>query len=167
MKTHSTLIGLLILALYAPALGSAPSGPTPPEQVFLAKGETVRAFEGIGLDGIRRRIEFPKGTTTVLLFFSTGCPTCHRMLPEWNRAFSLRAKNIAIVGVVVDRKIPAGFFQEVSILFPVLQPGDEALMRDYKAHKVPITLRVGPGGVVEDIQVGLADPLRVNQLFRP
>lgn len=167
MKIQPALLCLLSLALSARPSGWAETPPGTPEPAFLAKGETVRAFEGVGIDGVKRRIEFPKGTTTMLLFFSTGCPTCHRMLPEWNRAFSQRPKNLAIVGIVVDRQIPPGFFQEVSILFPVLRPGDEALTRDYKIHKIPVALRVAPGGVVEDIQVGLADPVRLNQLFRP
>jgi hypothetical protein len=52
-------------------------------------------------------------------------------------------------------------------MFPVVRPADDTLLRDYKVFKVPITLRVGPGGAVEDIQLGFADALRVNQLFQP
>src|SRR6185503_11366261 len=109
---------------------------------------------------------FPKGKSTVLLFFLSSCPTCHRMLPAWNRAFERRPPGLNVVGVLLDQE-PPGFFQTTPVAFPVVRNPGKAALEPYKIAKVPTTLRVGPGGKVEDIEISIVDAMRLGEIFRP
>lgn len=151
-------------ALPARAEGPAP-GATPPPQ--LAVGDVVPAFEAEGVDGTRRTINFPKGgNDTLLMFFLSGCPACHKMLPLWNAAFARRPANLTIFGVILDRE-PPGWFMATPLSFSVLRsPGGE-FNKSYKLYRVPMTLRVKPGGIVRDIAVGPVDAIRLGEFFQP
>lgn len=83
--TTRFLAGLMVLgaALPPPSTAVAAQAETAP-----SVGDVVPSFSAEGIDGSRRDITYPKGATTVLVFFLSSCPTCHRMLPEWNRAWS-------------------------------------------------------------------------------
>ena len=89
----------------------------------------VPAFETLGADGKPVKIDFPKGSQTVLMFFLSGCPHCHRMIPEWNRAFERKPKRLRFVGVIMDPdQAPQSFWVEHPIAFPVVRsPGREFL----------------------------------------
>ena len=146
----------------------SPAKPNPAASapVFLAPGETVPPFDAEGLDGVVRHVTYPNGSSTVLLFFLSGCPTCHRMLPEWNRAYERRSKNLTVIGILMDKE-PPGFFMATPVVFPVLRSPGRAFTQELRVHRVPLTLRVGPGGKVEDVGVGALDPIRLGELFHP
>ena len=154
------------LLLGAPMAAARPATPSPTPPVFLKPGETIAPFEAQGIDGVSRRVEFAKGSVTVLLVFSSGCPHCHRMIPLWNRWFDQRPSNMAVVGLLTDQA-PPGFFQKVAIHFPVLRAPGRQFLTDYKISRVPITLRILGGGKVDEIGVGELDGLRLRQIFRP
>ena len=124
------------------------------------------AFEAAGLDGVTRRVAFDGKGATILLFFLSGCPTCHKMIPEWNRIYLRRPPGLQVIGVLMDRE-PPGFFQTMPVAFPVLRSPGPGFLRSYKVSRAPLTLRVGPGGKVEDVGLGLLDPIRIGQIFRP
>jgi hypothetical protein len=129
-------------------------------------GDSVQAFEAVGIDGQSRRIEFGKGNDTVLLFFLSGCPACHKMLPLWNQAFERKPKNLNVVGVMLDRE-PPGFFMATPIAFPVVRgPGGE-FNKAWKLNRVPATIRIAPGGKVTDASVGPIDAMKLGEIFRP
>src|SRR5688500_15085947 len=135
-------------------------------QPALARGDTVMPFDALGLDAVMKHVDYPKGSATVLLFFLSGCPTCHKMIPEWNRAYARRPPKLNVIGVLMDRE-PPGFFQATRIAFPVVRsPGREFLMT-WKVQRAPMTIRIGPGGKVEDAQIGIIDPIRLGEIFRP
>ena len=51
--------------------------------------------------------------------------------------------------------------------FPVLRyPGKDA-QAQFKLTRVPMMIRVGPGGVVQDVAHGVIDPIRLGEIFRP
>ena len=129
-------------------------------------GDTLPALDTKAIDGSAKRVEYPKGTTTVLLFFSSSCPVCHRMIPEWNRSYEKRGAGLQVVGVIVDQE-PPGWFQTMPIAFPVVRipPGDFA--QAHNIRRVPLTLRVASGGKIEDLGLGVLDPIRLGELFRP
>jgi redoxin len=161
-KTSPILAGLMVLgAAVPPASAVAAQAETAP-----SVGDVVPAFSAEAVDGSRRDIAYPKGATTVLVFFLSSCPTCHRMLPEWNRAWERRPKGLNVVGVMLDRE-PPGFFGVNPVAFPVVRSPGRAFLDTYKVHRVPVTLRVGPGGKVQDVGLGALDPLRIGELFRP
>jgi hypothetical protein len=166
-------IGRLALAVALAAFvlepGSAAgqaAAPSPTPEPVLRAGETVPAFKATGLDGMVKSIEYPKGTNTIVVFFLSSCPTCHKMIPLWNEAFARRPKNLAMVGVMLDNA-PAGFVEAMQIAFPVVRsPGTE--VRDaFRVSRVPYTVRVAPGGRVEGANLGLIDGIRIGELFRP
>jgi thiol-disulfide isomerase/thioredoxin len=159
------LILLLGLALAVPStvFAQAPPSPAPPDT--LKVGDTVRPFDAEGLDGVFKHVDY-KGSTTILLFFLSGCPHCHKMIPEWNRAFERRPKGLNVLGVLLDKE-PPGFFMATPTSFPVLRAPAGDFARQYKIRQVPLTARVAAGGVVADIIQGEADPIRLGELFRP
>lgn len=159
MSSRTTALALVL------GLALSPTGlavDTPPA---LVPGDTVQAFEAEGIDGVRRRVDFGKGDT-VLLFFLSGCPACHKMLPLWNQAYARRPKQLNVVGVLLDRE-PPGFFMATEIAFPVLRSPGGDFNKAFKLNRVPLTLRVGPGGRVTDAAVGPVDALKVGEIFRP
>jgi hypothetical protein len=160
------LASLLATGRAAPATAaSAPAQPLSAPQAP-SRGDVFRSFVAESLDGTSKHIDFPKGSSTVLLFFSSGCPVCHRMIPEWNRMFEKHPKSLAVIGVLMDKE-PPGFFMATPIAFPVVRsPGNE-FMRLHKVNRVPLTLRVSGGGKVEDVGLGVLDPIRLGELFRP
>ena len=160
----------LVVAFLA-TTAAAQSAP-PPEPSGPALGDVVQEFDAEGLDGTPQRVSFPKGRSTVLLFFMSSCPTCHRMLPVWNAAYDRRPKGLAVLAVMLDQETP-DFFMANPVTFPVLRaPGRtprerQAFTESHKIRRVPVTLRVGPGGKVEDVGLGLLDAIRLGELFRP
>lgn len=148
--------GALILATGAYA-------DTPPP---VAPGYFVPEFSAQAVDGSTRRVAYPRGSTTVLFFFLSSCPTCHKMLPEWNRAYQRRPKNVNVVGVLLDRA-PTGFFEAYPVAFPVVQSPGQEFLQAYKVSRTPTTVRVAAGGKVENHGVGVLDPISLGEYFRP
>jgi len=136
------------------------------EQPPLSRGETVSQFDAEGVDGVMKHVTYPKGSATVLLFFLSGCPTCHKMIPEWNRAFERRAKSLKVVGVIMDQE-PPGFWGTMPISFPVIRSPGREFLNGLHVNRAPLTLRVGDGGKVDDVALGLVDPIRLGELFAP
>ena len=154
--------GVLVGAL---ALGAVRSGHAD-EPAPVAPGYAVPEFTAQAVDGSTRRIAYPKGSATVLLFFLSSCPTCHKMLPEWNRAYQRRPKTVNVVGVLLDRA-PAGFFEAYPVAFPVVQSPGRDFLDTFKVTRTPTTIRVAAGGKVENHGVGLLDPITLGEYFRP
>ena len=131
-----------------------------------SKGDVVPAFETTGIDGKVQKVDFPTGSQTVLLFFLSGCSACHKMIPEWNRAYERRPKQLRVVGVLMDQE-PPDFFSTISIRFPVLRAPGRLFLRSLNVNRAPLALRVGPGGRIEDLTLGIVDPIRLGEIFRP
>jgi len=159
------LASLLLILPATPAAEARTAGQGPVPASVLEVGEVVPAFDAEALDGTTRHVEYPKGSTTVILFFLSSCPTCHRMIPEWNRAFSAKPASLTVLGVMLDRE-PAGFFEALPVAFPVVRALTRDLGRSFKINHVPVTLRVAAGGKVEGVAVGSIDPIRLGELFR-
>lgn len=163
MRPGKTVL-LAALAIALAPLGRGQARPEPPNSPSV--GATFPAFDAQALDGAVKRVDFPKGGTTLLLFFSSGCPTCHRMIPEWNRAYAKRPKGLTILAVIVDKE-PPGFFMATPISFPVVRAPGNDFLRTNRVNRVPLTLRITGGGRIEDLGLGMLDPIRLGELFRP
>jgi hypothetical protein len=160
----SLAVGILLglrggQALAAPADTPPASAPAPE---FLKVGETVPPFEATGVNGEIREVKFK--TPTVLLFFLSSCPVCHKMIPEWNEAFDRKPAGVEVLGVMMDRE-PPGFFAVTPVRFPVVRSPSREFGKIYKVARVPITLRVAAGGKVEDVAVGIQDPIKLGEFF--
>jgi hypothetical protein len=164
-------LGAGLAAHATPISAQSPSSPAsapaaPPASDAPQVGDVIPAFDAPNLDDTTRHIAFPKGSHTIVLFFLSGCPTCHKMIPEWNKAFEHRPKGLDVVAVMLDHE-PPGFFMSMPISFPVVRTPAPDFGRKLKITHVPVTMRVGPGGKVEDVGVGFLDPIRLGEIFRP
>jgi hypothetical protein len=88
------------------------------------------------------------------------------MIPEWNRAYQRKPEGLEVVGVIMDQE-PPGFWSTMSILFPVVRSPGRKFLRSLNVNRVPLTLRVGEGGTIEDLALGVTDPIRLGELFKP
>jgi peroxiredoxin len=147
-------------------LHGLPAGRTAAQEAVPApaKGDVIPAFDAQAVDGSSQHVDFAKGPV-VLLFFLSGCPTCHKMIPEWNHAYERRPNGLRVVGVLMDQE-PPGFFQTMNIAFPVLRSPGRDFLRSLKVTRAPATLRVGRGGTVEEAVVGMVDPIKLGEMFR-
>ena len=158
----SMLAGTPVRAQHADHPGHADEAAVP----LPVTGEVFQPFDTQTVDGTAQRVAFEGKGSTVLLFFLSSCPTCHRMIPAWNRAFQRRPQGLQVVGVIMDRETP-GFFQQYPMAFPVVRAPSRELMRKMKISRAPLMVRVAKGGRIEDVAMGYHDPIRVGEIFRP
>ena len=162
------MTGRWVAAALAVALaaGAVPPLAADAQHPKVAPGYQVQEFSAQGVDGSTRHVGFAKGTATVLLFFLSSCPTCHKQIPDWNRAYQRRPKNVNVVGVILDRE-PPGFFEAYPVAFPVVRSPGREFLASYKVSRTPTTIRVAAGGKVEDHGEGMLDPITLGGFFRP
>jgi hypothetical protein len=153
-------VALLILGAAAVQAQTGRPAPAP------SRGDIVPAFETTRIDGQPQKVDFPKGSKTILLFFLSGCPSCHKMIPEWNRAYERRPEGLRVLGVIMDQE-PPGFWESRSIAFPVMRSPGRRFLRSLNVNRAPLTLRVVEGGRIEDLALGVTDPIRLGEIFRP
>jgi len=145
-----------------PPLASFPPGPP----IAPSKGDVVPVFETMGIEGQPHKVDFPKGSKTVLLFFLSSCPHCHKMIPEWNRAYERRPKGLKVVGVLMDQE-PPGFWSTMSVSFPVVRSPGPEFLNSLNVRRAPLAVRVVEGGRIEDLISGETDPIRLGEIFKP
>jgi peroxiredoxin len=155
-----------IAAVLLPAASALAQAPAPPPANAPSKGDVVPGFETLGIDGKPRKVAFPKGSKTVLLFFLSGCPHCHKMIPEWNRAYDRRAKGLEVLGIIMDQE-PPGFWQTMPVTFPVLRSPGREFLKQLNVMRAPLALRVAEGGRIEDVAPGETDLIRLGEIFKP
>jgi peroxiredoxin len=159
-RAVTVALSVALLAGSIPPAGADENHPT------VAPGYLVPEFSAQAVDGSARHVAFAKGTATVLLFFLSSCPTCHKQIPDWNRAYQRRPKNVNVVGVILDRE-PPGFFDAYPVAFPVVRSPGREFLNTYKVSRTPTTLRVAAGGKVEGHGEGMLDPITLGEFFRP
>ena len=160
----AVVVGAAVMVAWAGAARGATDVPSPaPSPAQLAPGDVIPAFDAEGVDGVTHHVTFGK-QPTILLFFLSSCPHCHKQIPEWNRAFERRPPGVNVLGVMLDHE-PPGFFVALPVSFPVVRIPREFSNR-LKIARVPLTVRVGAGGKVEDVGSGPTDPIRLGELFR-
>jgi len=162
LSNRVTLVASTV-ALIAASGAYAQTAPPPAAPV---KGDVVPAFETLAIDGKPWKLDFPRGSKTVLIFFLSSCPSCHKMIPKWNQVYERRPKDLKVVGVLMDQEF-SGFFSTMSITFPVLRAPGREFLRSLNVNRAPLTLRVGEGGRIEDLALGDVDLIRLGELFKP
>ena len=154
----------LAIALGVVSLLSAAS--PSPSPAPLSPGDMVAPFEAARLDGSLQRIDYPKGKNTLILFFLSSCPVCHRMIPRWNEFYGRRPPDLQVVGVLLDRE-PPGFFDAMPVVFPIVRSPGASLHQMFKLRHVPYMVRVAAGGRVDAVSEGITDQIKLGELFRP
>ena len=69
--------------------------------------------------------------------------------------------------IMDPEQAPPGFFSAMAISFPVLKSPGREFLRALSVNRAPVTLRVGEGGKIEDVVLGVTDPIRLGALFAP
>jgi hypothetical protein len=156
----AALGGMFASGAVAPAAGAADT-PVP----MPSPGDVIVPFVADRVSGTSEYVDFPKGSATVLLFFLSSCSVCHKMIPEWNRAFERRPPGLKVFGVLMDQE-PPGFFVAMPMSFPVVRSPGREFLKSLKVNRAPVTMRVGAGGKVEDVGIGIVDPIRLGEIFR-
>jgi hypothetical protein len=49
----------------------------------------------------------------------------------------------------------------------VVRAPQRSVLQQLKIQRAPLTLRVGPGGKVKDVALGIVDPIKLGEIFRP
>ena len=157
-------VGAAAMTLTWAAAGETDVPSPSPSPAQMATGDVIPPFDAEGVDGVMRHVSFGK-QPTILLFFLSSCPHCQKQIPDWNRAFERRPPGVNVLGVMLDHE-PPGFFVALPVSFPVVYAPSREFSRTLKITRVPLTVRVGPGGKVEDVGSGPTDPIRLGELFR-
>jgi hypothetical protein len=171
MKIKRRPLSALAMAMTLLFIGAAPSAPDAGQQAPTGEamapslGDILPAFVADTVEGKSEYVDFPKGSATVLVFFLSSCPHCHKMIPLWNKAFETKPPTVKMIGVIMDQE-PPGFFTGLPVSFPVVRSPGRAFLNSIKVRRVPLTLRVGAGGTVEDEVLGEIDPDRLQQFFK-
>jgi len=131
----------------------------PPE--FLESGDEVPPLRGMDSIGGNVTIEYPAAPATILLFFSPSCRFCEALFPTWQNVIPVALeRGYRVVGVVRAEESPDGvdeYLERWGVSgMEVVYLSSEALLA-YRFHATPITLAVGPNGVVQNLWVGTWD----------
>jgi hypothetical protein len=158
-------LALGLAGLLGTTTGAAAPQEASPEATAPSLGDVLPAFVADGLDGKSQYVDFPQGSSTVLVFFLSSCPHCHKMIPLWNKAFDQKPAAVKMIGVLMDQE-PPGFFTGMPVSFPVVRSPGRAFLNSIKVRRAPLTLRVSGGGTVEDETLGEIDAERLQQFFK-
>ncbi len=93
----------------------------------------------------------------VIAFLTTTCPFCEATLPAWNglsRAYA--ASDVPFAGVSLDdAELTRAYAAEMDVRWPLWLPEDPLEAgTELRVPLVPLTVRVGAGGVVERVWRG-------------
>jgi hypothetical protein len=164
LNRRTVLLAAAVFATLPAGVRGQLATPTSTKTPSLAPGDRAAVIETHALDGAYRKIDYPKGRITVLLFFMSSCHICHGMIPGWNAAYENHAPDVDIVGVMVD-EAPPEYLAQLGIRFPIVK-APPAFRDQFKVFSVPQTIRVSEG-VVQDIATGHIDAMRLGELVRP
>jgi peroxiredoxin len=137
------------------------------ERHMLSKGDTVHAFQAIGLDGESTRIDPGNAAGKTLFFmFSTRCPFCVKNVDQWNWIVEQTAgKQVNIAGLCPDSlDRTREFASHVGITFPTFSIFDDSVLTGLKLDLVPQTVLVDSTGRVLLVWGGLLSDKRSREV---
>jgi peroxiredoxin len=116
--------------------------------------EKVPPLVGVDQKGDEVRVEYPSPQQTVLLWFSTGCPSCEHNVEFWKEIYKKhRSPHVRFLGVTTaDEEKTEELADRFG--FPVLIVSDYALLDQYKVEVIPQTMLIDQNGVVRKVWPG-------------
>lgn len=157
------IVLVIAVVLSRPARGPAKAVPTPGAPTTGVAESGVSAATAAALDGVR--IALPAGQTEflattsaqqVVLFASTRCGHCHRMLERL--ATTARGDSLPYLRVIILEGPDEGakMLRDLGLRAAVVGPAPDAqtFMAQTRAMGTPMWWAVGPTGRVRQIQLG-------------
>lgn len=146
MKECLLAISLLVLTVCTSCVKEGP-------RYALPAGESIPQFELTLLDGTDISSGDLLGRPSVLVFFSTTCPDCHRQLPEVESAFEVTGGSAAFIAIARDEgpETVGKHWTENGYTIPVSAPGDRTVydLFDRGSHSgIPLLFISDAQGVV-------------------
>lgn len=90
-----------------------------------------------------------KGTPTMLMFWTTWCPSCKQQIPEMEALKASHGDKVNIITVSLDEKVEAlqAYFSKKTINLPVYH-GDDAIARKFQVEAIPTLVMFDKDGTV-------------------
>lgn len=134
------------------------------------QGQKLINLAGIGLDGRIQPLKLPsKGEPPlVIATFSPTCPFCQRTEPIWEQmSASLRARGVRMVWVSRDPvELTREYCERIGLpARSVVADPPYHTFQQLGLQFVPLTVIVGPGGVVERRWTGVLSPSEAKQIL--
>ncbi len=142
----------MLLFLIVPAL--LPAGPAAARGAGPVEiGRPAPLFTLPDLQGRPISLASLRGRPVVLHFWATWCPACREEMPVLERAARERPRDVRVIGINLSEKPRdvAAFVKEHGLTFPILLDARGKVAARYGVLSLPITLFVGPDGVVADV----------------
>ncbi len=135
----------------------------------IAAGTHLQMLSGLALDGRQEPVTLPQaGSKLLIIAFSPGCPACQANLEGWMKLANTLAQNgVRVLWVSRD---PIEFTRDYCVKhgIPLSETLADPPYRTYAQlglARVPNTLLVGPGGMVEKVWAGRLDQAGWDTMF--
>jgi peroxiredoxin len=132
----------------------------------LEVGDVVEEFTLSSLDGTATGLDYSdSGSETLLFFFSPDCPACKRNFANWQEIERVdRQQNRRVVFIsTADEHKTREYVEDKNLQSEVLV-GEPDVLERYKIARIPTTVQVGQGGVVNGVWIGILPDSVVDEL---
>ena len=92
-----------------------------------------------------------KGKKVMLNFWATWCPPCKAEMPEMEKFYKQKDKNLVILAVNIDPQLDVkGFVQKNGITFPILLDTNDLVNETYQILSIPTTYFINSQGIIQN-----------------
>lgn len=117
----------------------------------LKVGEKAPDFELKTLTGETVKLSDLKGKKVMLNFWATWCPPCKAEMPEMEKFYKQKDKNLTLLAVNIDPQLDVkGFVNKNGITFPILLDTNDKVNETYQILSIPTTYFINSQGIIEN-----------------
>ncbi|MBI2568825.1 MAG: TlpA family protein disulfide reductase [Candidatus Schekmanbacteria bacterium] len=173
LSFHSVTF-LAALAVLALNLTHAGAGEPDLAAILRARGiqpltpaQPALAFELAGLDGTKVALADFAGRWVLLTFWATWCGPCRSEMPSLQQfATKHTAEGFTVLAVATGSDVGQvrSFVSKLGLSFPVVLDEEDRVAALYRAHSIPMTYLVDPGGRLVGLARGARDWSHLDEL---
>jgi peroxiredoxin len=117
----------------------------------LKVGAKAPDFELKTLTGETVKLSSLKGKKVMLNFWATWCPPCKAEMPEMEKFYMQKDKDLEILAVNIDPQLDVkGFVKKNGITFPILLDADDKVNEIYQILSIPTTYFIDSKGIIQN-----------------